>query len=37
MTFDLTAFGIGTGLVMCGYIAGMIVKAGFEVLRAVRP
>jgi hypothetical protein len=37
MTMDLTAFSIGTGLVMCGYIAGMIVKAAYDAMRAVRP
>ncbi len=32
MTFDVTWFGYGAGLVMCGWIAGMLVSVALNVL-----
>lgn len=33
MTFDLSAYGMGLGLVMVGWVCGMIVSYLFNIIR----
>jgi len=35
MTLDLTAFGMGLGLVMVGWIAGLVVGFVFSIIRNI--
>lgn len=35
MTFDFTSFGWGLGLVICGWVAGMVVGFVFKIIRGV--
>jgi hypothetical protein len=37
MTFEVTFFGYGAGLVMAGWFAGMVVGYMFRSLGAIRP
>lgn len=36
MTFDLSAFGYGVGLVVCGWIAGQLVGAAIRLVGSIR-
>ena len=36
MTLNLTAYGMGLGLVMAGWMAGMVVSYVFSVVRNLR-
>lgn len=36
MVLDLQLFGNGIGLVMCGWVAGMVVGGVFNAFRSVR-
>jgi len=35
MTLNLTAYGMGLGLVMVGWMAGMVVSYAFTTIRAI--
>ena len=35
MTLNLTAYGIGLGLVMIGWIAGIVVSYAFSIVRSI--
>lgn len=35
MTFDITNFGYGAGLVMVGWISGVVVSFAFTILRKI--
>ena len=35
MTFNLTAYGMGLGLVLIGWIAGLVVSYVFSIIRKV--
>lgn len=36
MTLNLTAFGMGLGLVLAGWVAGLVVSYAFSIARNVR-
>ena len=36
MTLNLTAYGMGLGLVMAGWLAGIVVSYAFSIARNVR-
>lgn len=36
MTLNLTAYGIGLGLVLAGWVAGLVVSYAFSVVRNIR-
>lgn len=35
MTFDLSAYSMGLGLTMAGWVAGMIVAIAYRIIREV--
>lgn len=35
MTFDMSAYGNGLGLVMCGWVAGMVVGIAISTIKKV--